>query len=79
MFAAVCIVTAVTALMGVRHEPRLRSWAMSPRTPSRVAATVTRGMSTVGGALASAVMIAGGATLLVVAFVGSVDQAAGAL
>ena len=79
MFAAACIATAVMLLAGIRHEPVVRSWAMSPRTPARVAHTLTRGVSAVGTALASAVMIAGGATLLVVAFVGSVDQAAGVL
>ena len=79
MFAVACIVTAVTLLMGVRHEPAVKAWAMNPRTPSRVAHTVTRAASAVGGALASAVLIAGSATLLVVAFVGAVNRAAGVL
>jgi hypothetical protein len=79
MFAAVCISLAVTLLMGVRHEPRLRAWAMNPRTPRRVAHTITRGVTATGTALASAVLTAAGATILVVAFVGAVDQAAGTL
>ena len=79
MFAAACIAAAVTLLMGVRHEPAVRAWAMNPRTPRRVAHSVTRAVSAVSGALASAVLIAGSATLLVVAFVGAVNRAAGVL
>jgi hypothetical protein len=79
MFAAVSIGLAVTILTGVRHETRLRLWAMNPRTPRRIAHGISRGVTAAGTALASAVLIAGGATLLVVAFVGSVDQAAGVL
>lgn len=74
MFAAVSIGLAVTILTGVRHEDRLRLWAMNPRTPARVAHTLTRGVTAAASAVASAVLVAGGATILVVAFVGAVNQ-----
>lgn len=79
MFAVASITTAVLVLAGVRHEPVIRSWAMNPRTPARVARRLTQATTAVGTAVASAVMIAAGSTVLVLAFVGAVNQAAGAL
>jgi hypothetical protein len=79
MLAAVSIGLAVTILAGVRHEPTVRAWALNPRTPRRVAHVVTRATSAVGTALATAVVSSAAAVLLVVALVGAVNQAAGAL
>jgi hypothetical protein len=79
MLAVVSIGLAVTILAGVRHEPAVRAWALSPRTPRRVAHVITRATSAVATALATAVVATGTAALLVVAFVGAVNQAAGAL
>jgi hypothetical protein len=52
---------------------------MNPRTPRRIAHGITRATAAVGTALATAVVATGTAALLVVAFVGAVNQAAGAL
>ena len=46
LYAATSILIAVTVLMGVRHEPHVRAWAMNPRTPARVAAAVTTAIAT---------------------------------
>lgn len=79
MLAAAAITTAVMILTGVRHEPAVRSWAMHPRTPARIARRISAGVTAVATATASAVLIAGSATLLVIALVGAMNQAAGAL
>jgi hypothetical protein len=55
MFAALTIVAAVALLLGVRHEPAVKAWAMRPRTPGRIAATLIAGTA----AAAAAVSIVG--------------------
>jgi hypothetical protein len=70
MFAAVCIALSVALLAGIRHEPALRAWAMSPRTPGRVAHNLVHGSI----AVASAVSFA---AVMVLAGLAAVDQAAG--
>lgn len=75
MLAAATITVAVIALAGVRYETALRGWALHPRTPHRVARAVSR-TATV---LAPVVMVSGTAVLLVLAYVGSIDQTAGVL
>jgi hypothetical protein len=72
MLSALVITLAVALLLGVRHEPAVRSWAMSPRTPGRIAHTLIHG--SIAGA--TAITIGG---VLVLSIVGAVDQAAGVL
>jgi len=64
MFAAACITLAVTLLLGVRHEDTIRAWAMSPRTPRRVAYRITQATGAAGTAIATATAVAAGATVL---------------
>jgi hypothetical protein len=72
MLSALCISLAVALLLGVRHEPAVKAWAMSPRTPGRIAHNLIHGTI----AAATAVSIGG---VLVLSIVGAVDQAAGVL
>lgn len=72
LFAVLSIGAAAALLLGVRHEPAVRAWALSPRTPQRVAHNIIGGV----GAAAGAISIAG---ILGVAIVGAIDQAAGVL
>ena len=55
MFAALAITAAVALLLGVRHEPAVRAWAMRPRTPGRIATGLIGGTA----AAATAVSIVG--------------------
>lgn len=55
MLSALAIVAAVALLLGVRHEPAVKAWAMRPRTPGRIAATLITGTA----AAATAVSIVG--------------------
>lgn len=57
IFAALTIGIAVTILAGVRHEPAVRAWAMSPRTPGRIAAAITNGVENVWWATSRATVI----------------------
>ena len=41
---------AVALLLGVRHSDRLRRWALSPRTPGRIAAGIVGSVVAVGQA-----------------------------
>lgn len=38
------VVPAVLLLLGVRYAQVLRGWVLSPRTPARLAAGLTRGL-----------------------------------
>jgi len=61
IFAAFAIMTSVTILAGVRHEPAVRAWAMNPRTPARVASAITAGIGNVWWATSrAAVVVSGG-------------------
>ena len=72
MIAVLPVLLAVALLLGVRHEPAVRSWAMNPRTPGRIAHNIIAGTT-------AAVTAAGIGAVLVVGIVGAVDQAAGVL
>ena len=72
MLSALVIATATALLLGVRHEPTVRAWAMSPRTPGRIAHTLVHGAIAAG----AAVSIGG---IFVLSILGAVDQAAGVL
>ena len=72
MLSALVIYTAVALLLGVRHEPAVRAWAMSPRTPGRIAHNLLHG--TIAATVSASI---GG--ILVLALTGAVDQAAGVL
>jgi hypothetical protein len=79
MFAAVCIATATALLLGVRHEPAVRAWAMSPRTPRKVAHVLTQGVRAAGTAVATATALVATGGLLGYALIGAIEQSAAAL
>jgi hypothetical protein len=72
LLPALVITLAAALLLGVRHEPAVRAWAMSPRTPGRIAHNLIHGAIAAGAAVS-----VGG--ILVLSIVGAVDQAAGIL
>jgi hypothetical protein len=40
MFPALAILTAVSIVLAVRHEPHVKAWALHPRTPQRIASAL---------------------------------------
>jgi hypothetical protein len=79
MFAALCIATATALLLGVRHEPAVRAWALSPRTPRRIAARATFVVRAAGTAVATATALVATGGLLAAALIGAIEQSAAAL
>jgi hypothetical protein len=49
---------AIALLLGVRHSDRLQRWALSPRTPGRIAAAVVGTVTVVGQAAGMFVLLA---------------------